>query len=106
MYSKDREFFQNSEVRTQMALFRLYLEFLTNLIAIKYLNIADTYLLWKVDVHQSEIGTIQNVLEDASEIMWKLEDELKFLTEFSSDLPDLPESFYQVLVLTDEWLEH
>ena len=46
------------------------------------------YILWKVDVHQSEIGTIQNVLEDASEIMWKLEDELKFLTEFSSDLPD------------------
>ena len=40
--------------------------------------------------------------KEASEIMWKLEDELKFLTEFSSDLPDLPESFYQVLVLTDE----
>jgi len=33
--------------------------------------------------------------KEASEIMWKLEDELKFLTEFSSDLPDLPENFYQ-----------
>ena len=39
---------------------------------------------------------------EASDIMWKLEDELRFLNEFSSDLPDLPESFYQVLVLTDE----
>jgi len=39
---------------------------------------------------------------EASGIMKKLEDEMKFLTEFSSDLPDLPESFYQVLVLTDE----
>ena len=40
--------------------------------------------------------------KEASEIMWKLEDEMRFLTEFSSDLPDLPENFYQVLVLTDE----
>ena len=39
---------------------------------------------------------------EASDMMWKLEDELRFLNEFSSDLPDLPESFYQVLVLTDE----
>ena len=40
--------------------------------------------------------------KEAYMILWKLEDELKFLKEFSSDLPDLPESFYQVLVLTDE----
>jgi len=39
---------------------------------------------------------------EASDIMWKLEDELRFLTEFSSDLPDLPESYYQVLVLSAE----
>ena len=39
---------------------------------------------------------------EASDIMWKLEDELKFLTQFSSDLPDLPESYYQVLVLSAE----
>ena len=43
---------------------------------------------------------------EASDIMWKLEDELRFLTEFSSDLPDLPESYYQVLVLSAEWLKH
>ena len=67
--------------------FELNLEFLTNLTAVKY-QLFFEYRYWKVDIHQSELGTIRNALEGASEIMWKLEDELKlFLTEFLSDLP-------------------
>lgn len=48
--------------------FELNLEFLTNLTAVKY-QLFFEYRYWKVDVHQSELGTIQNVLEGASEIM-------------------------------------